>query len=147
MGLFSCSTENAQQIRGYLEAGPSRQSRKASGESVPEYEPKSPKRQHQPVTGPLVKSILQRYEQGESTKHLANELGLSRTTISNVLKRNGVEVRVFARPAADTVAEMTRLYKEGLSLEKVGQRVGFSTRTVHTYLRRAGVAMRSVSGV
>lgn len=85
------------------------------------------------VSASKAKRIVAGYEAGKTVYDLPDEHSLHRTTISFVLKRNGVRLRLQS-PTEEQVNEMIRLYGEGLSLKRVGERLGFDAGTVRNYL-------------
>ncbi|MDR3315243.1 MAG: hypothetical protein LBS98_01975 [Coriobacteriales bacterium] len=72
---------------------------------------------------------------------LANKYDCNRTTVSKVLKSNGVDVTI-KRMDDKQIEEAKRLYATGLSLKQVGQEMGICESTVRATLTRAGVEMR-----
>ncbi|MGO2140764.1 MAG: helix-turn-helix domain-containing protein [Leucobacter sp.] len=139
MGLFSCNTEKLRLLKDSLRGTPQPQ-------TAPAPEIKVQARAKAPVPGGEAAAILQGYSDGKSTKDLAVEYSRSRTTISNILKRNNVKVRTLASPSASDVARMAQLYKSGLSLKKVGKRVGYDATTVRANILKVGVKMRDSHG-
>lgn len=91
--------------------------------------------------------IVQGYTAGKSTKQLARESGRSRSSISAVLKRSGIEMRTFREASEADIRMMVYLYESGLSLRRVAERVGFSERTVLNRLREAGIQTRNSQGI
>ena len=95
--------------------------------------------------GAEIEQLAQRYKDGATVYVLAKEFGCNRTTVSNVLKRHGVTLRM--KPlTAEQVDEAAVLYRQGLSLARVGKQLGVSARTVQLRLRGRGVVMRDVRG-
>ncbi|MCA0346229.1 MAG: helix-turn-helix domain-containing protein [Actinobacteria bacterium] len=87
--------------------------------------------------------IAEGYAAGKTVYELATEFGCHRVTISAVLKRRGVTLRL--RPATkEEIERMIALYQSGLSLAAVGKNLGINASTVLRYLRDNGVPTRSV---
>lgn len=87
--------------------------------------------------------IAERYGNGECSPALAKEFGCHTKTITNIVKRNGVDVR---KPGGtektvgdEDVDRMVELYSGGISQEKIGDEIGVSQPIVSRYLRSAGV--------
>ena len=76
---------------------------------------------------------------------LGDEFGIERRTVSVILKRHGVRMRMQSLDE-EAIDEAVRLYESGLSLAKVGERVGVTARTVQLRLRERGVTMRDTHG-
>lgn len=89
--------------------------------------------------------IVTAYEAGKTVYELATSYNCHRVTISAVLKRKGVAIRLTS-PTSEQIHEMVHFYQSGLSLAKVGERFGFNPSTVLTHLREAGVATRDAHG-
>ena len=53
----------------------------------------SPPRQRRRITAQLRKAVVQAYESGKTSRHVAEDLELGRTTVLKILKTAGVEVR------------------------------------------------------
>ncbi|MDO4607347.1 MAG: hypothetical protein Q4B12_08520 [Bowdeniella nasicola] len=70
------------------------------------------------------------------------EFSCHRATVSAVLKRRGVALRL--QPATKVEIErMIALYQSGLSLAAVGNNLGINANTVLKYLRANGVPTQS----
>jgi DNA-binding CsgD family transcriptional regulator len=89
--------------------------------------------------------VVERYRQGATVYELAAEFGCNRKTISERLKRVGVQMR-GGSPNDDQMDEMVRLYKSGLSLARVGDQVDVSAGTVLAALRARGIETRDTHG-
>lgn len=85
------------------------------------------------------------YGLGATIRQIAKELGSNPTTVSGILKRQGVRLRLRS-PEPCQVDAMVRLYESGLSLARVGEQLGFDARTVQHKLRERGVERRDTHG-
>ncbi|WP_410002427.1 helix-turn-helix domain-containing protein [Bowdeniella nasicola] len=89
-----------------------------------------------------VHRIAEGYTAGKTVYELAVEFSCHRATVSAVLKRRGVALRL--QPATKVEVErMIALYQSGLSLAAVGKNLGINASTVLKYLRANGVPKRS----
>lgn len=93
------------------------------------------------LRGQNVRDLVAAYEAGATLRQLADRFGVTRQTVSNLLKRNGVTPRWGRLTSAD-VDEAERLYAQGLSLTRIGERLSVSDDTVRYQLKKRGVQMR-----
>ncbi|CAN5320547.1 hypothetical protein BH11ACT1_BH11ACT1_26770 [soil metagenome] len=89
--------------------------------------------------------VVRRYEAGAQMKYLAKHFGVHRSTVSAILKRQGVSTRQSGL-SADQVDQAVWLYKQGKSLAMIGRELGVDTGTVHNRLRERGVTIRDTHG-
>lgn len=116
------------------------------GPASPEYEPFGPIRQRQRrLSNGDVEKLVSRYLGGATVYELAAEFDMSRSTVSNRLKRAGIALRLGS-PTQETIDEIVRLYNGGASLAVVGKQVGFAPGTVHRHLRDRGILTRDTHG-
>jgi transposase-like protein len=87
-------------------------------------------------------AICTAYQSGSTMASLATAHSITRETVSEALKRNGVNVRPQRRLDATGLKRAIRLYEQGWSSERVGADLGFDARTIVTQLRTAGVRIR-----
>ena len=76
--------------------------------------------------------LVQGYREGKTTYELGQEFGIHRSTVSVILKRCGVELRMHgldesARP------EIARLREDGWSYARLGQRFGVGAETLRRF--------------
>lgn len=86
--------------------------------------------------------IIEEYKAGESMARLGLKHKVSRHTISELLKRSGVEAR---QPKVMREAEVTKavnLYEAGYSLKEIGELLGFDAETIRQKLIKRGVQTR-----
>lgn len=104
------------------------------------------RRQAQPrISDEQARRIAEGYLAGKTVYELAAEFGCHRVTISAVLKRQGIALRL--QPAAEEEVErMITLYQSGLSLAAVGESIGVNASTVLRHLRDNGVPTRTSQG-
>ena len=88
-----------------------------------------------------VVELIEAYEAGTTTYHLAEHFGIRRQTVSAILKRNSITPRWRRLTEAD-VDEAERLYGQGMSLVRVADRLKVGSETVRLRLRKRGVQMR-----
>lgn len=87
--------------------------------------------------------IAEGYTAGKTVYKLAAEYSCHRVTISAVLKRRGVVLRLYPATKVD-IERMIALYQSGLSLAAaVCKNLGVNASTILRYLRANGVPTRS----
>lgn len=97
------------------------------------------------ISDEQARRIAEGYTAGKTVYELAAEFGCHRVTISAVLKRRGVALRL--QPAAEEeVVRMIGLYKSDLSLAAVGDSIGANASTVLRHLQNNGVPTRTAHG-
>ena len=136
VGLFSSHSNLLYEVHRHLTPGDSG--------SRPERYPR-PSRALRQITDSAKQKIIDGYREGMTVYELAAHHQCHRTTVSEVLKRNGVKLRRTPAPA-DQIQEMIRLYESGLSLARVGERFGVNASTVLKHLRERGVPTRKSHG-
>lgn len=94
-----------------------------------------------------VTELVARYLDGASTRRLAEELDVSRSALTRLLRAEGVQVRSRRNLLTETnIDEAARLYTEGLLLRQVAARFEVSTETVRLALVRRGTHLRTGLG-
>lgn len=73
---------------------------------------------------------------------LAAEYQVKRESISKLLRREGVKIRLRRQMSDEQTDEAVRLYESGLSLEQIGSRLGWDHSTIYRHLRKRDVKMR-----
>ena len=91
-----------------------------------------------------VAKVLAWRSAGWSTSRIAHALQRPGPTISNILRRHGVQSHRWISESARE--EIIRLRREGVSTHRIASRIGTSRRTVMVVLRAAGLTDRSNSG-
>lgn len=76
---------------------------------------------------------------------LAAEYHVKRESISKLLRREGVEIRLRKQMSQEQIDDAVRLYGTGLSLEQIGSRLGWDHNTIYRHLKKRGVQMRGPS--
>lgn len=74
---------------------------------------------------------------------LAKQYGVKRETISKLLRREGVALRVHRTMSQTDIDQAVQLYTQGLSLQKIGDQLGWDHNTIYRHLKRRGVQFRS----
>jgi transposase-like protein len=97
------------------------------------------------LRGPEIDELVAGYQGGATVYELAEQFGVHRSTVSDVLERQGV-ARRFGPLSPAQVATASSLYEGGLSLAKVGQQLGCHATTVREALTKAGVEIRPRNG-
>lgn len=97
------------------------------------------------VTGKEADEIVRLYATGITATDVSERTGRPLRTVTDVLRRHGVEVRrQFSRVDMDC-SEIERLYLSGQSIRKIAEKLGVGKSTVSKHLATAGVPLRSKS--
>lgn len=89
-----------------------------------------------------IRTICERYKNGTSSYELAREFGCHRRTISDALKRNGVEVSHRASTKPELVKRIIELYADYKTPKEIGAIVGVGSDTVRNVLKDNGIYIR-----
>ena len=87
--------------------------------------------------------MMRRYHAGETVYDLAEAFGCHRSTVSAVLKRNGVTVTLVKSEKIFDPAEAAALYEAGMKSKEIGKRFGVSEQTIRDCLKKQGIKMRT----
>ena len=85
-----------------------------------------------------IQAVIQKYEAGASTYELADEFGCHRSTISAVLKRNGI---VVTKRKVD-IAVAIQMYESGKTTTEIAKYFDTNGSVISKTLRQNGVKMR-----
>lgn len=97
------------------------------------------------VTGKEAAEIVRLYATGITATDVSERTGRPLRTVTDVLRRHGVEIRKqFSRVDMDS-SEIERLYRAGWSIRKIAEKMGVGKSTVGKHLTSAGVTLRSKS--
>ena len=97
------------------------------------------------VTGKEAAEIVRLYATGITATEVSEKTGRPLRTVTDVLRRNGVEIRrQFSRVDVDR-SEIERLYRSGQSIRKIAIQLGVSKSAVGKQLANAGMTLRSKS--
>lgn len=94
------------------------------------------------LSGIEIQSICKRYQSGDSVYKLAKDFDCHRSTISAVLKRNGVEVTHLASKKPELVKIVIDLYAEMKTPKEVGAIAGINEGTVRQILKDNNIHIR-----
>jgi intein-encoded DNA endonuclease-like protein len=72
---------------------------------------------------------------------LAIEFNIDRRTVSDRLKKAGVEMRLQP-PSEEVIAKMITFYQSGSSCANIGKKLRRSPQTVLRFLREGGIEIR-----
>jgi uncharacterized protein (DUF433 family) len=92
-----------------------------------------------------IADIVRRYEAGETTQHIGNRYGISKTRVATVLREQGITIRRQGL-TEDQVTEAARHYAAGKSLAWLAAQYDVSHTTVAAALREQGVQLRQRPG-
>ena len=87
--------------------------------------------------------IIEKYKAGKSTYALAKEYNCHRSTVSRLLKRNGIEVTKTKLNIDDAI----RLHEAGHTSTEIAQKYQMNQSAVTRRLRQAGVKMRKLQTI
>lgn len=85
--------------------------------------------------------MASRYQDGATVYELAAEFNINRGTVSGLLKKAGVKMRLQP-PTQERLDEIARRYILGQSCATVGNELHLSPQTVLRYLRDRGIPIR-----
>jgi transposase-like protein len=89
--------------------------------------------------------VIASYAAGATVYELAAKFGINRKTVSRILHRNEVTMRMVGLSEAQ-IDEAVKLYENGRSTGWIGHHLQVDARTVHRRLRDRGVTMRDIHG-
>jgi hypothetical protein len=89
--------------------------------------------------------LIAAYKVGATVYQLGRQFGIARQTVSKILHRHGVTMRMTGLSPSQIV-EAARLYESGWSLAQVGMHLEVSSDTVRLRLLERGVRMRPRPG-
>ena len=86
--------------------------------------------------------VVHQYQAGNTINAVAREFKLHRTTVTAILERHDVKVRL-RRMSEEHVSAAVKMYAAGHSLADVGSSLGFDPTTLASHLRDQGLRIRS----
>lgn len=86
--------------------------------------------------------ITARYQQGWSSRRLAETYGVSKASIVNLLREADIPIRYQSLDDSQ-IKEVIQQYAAGVSLTAVGKVYGVSAETVRNLLKKHSVALRN----
>jgi IS30 family transposase len=89
--------------------------------------------------------VIDAYKAGTTMTALAKRYDVKRETISKLLRREGVTIRVRRAMSRAEIDQAVQLYKGGLSLQKIGDQLGWDHNTIYRHLKKRAVVMRGPS--
>lgn len=89
-----------------------------------------------------IQEVIQLYLNGVSANTIATSFGCHRRTISDVLKRNGIEVSHKASAKPELVKKIIELYAKYKTPKEIGAIVGLDCGTVRQVLKDNGIYIR-----
>jgi hypothetical protein len=85
----------------------------------------------------VIQQLLADYRAGRTGRELAEQYGLARSTVIELLRQHGVVVR-YPRATPEEAAEMVRLYQSGVRQVDIAARFGRDPGNIWHVLKRAG---------
>lgn len=144
MGLSEINSNNYDIILNKVKSTPITP---VTGSSVPEYSDNAYnikteiKQQQKHLSDEELELIAQKYLAGVSTYDLAQEFGCHRYTISNNLKRMGIDVSGHVEGRKYKTEEVIRLYtEERKSVKQIAKMFGVCDGTIYKCLRRNNIS-------
>jgi DNA-directed RNA polymerase specialized sigma24 family protein len=135
LGRYSKHSRSLEKLQELLELVPSR------GSPAPRRTRQAQRRLQEAEA----KELVAGYVAGSTVYELADQFGVHRHTVSEILERHGV-ARRHQRLSPEQLDLVCTLYESGLSLTKVGNRLGRPAETVRQALIKAGVEIRPRNG-
>ncbi|MFV4913874.1 helix-turn-helix domain-containing protein [Microbacterium lacticum] len=89
--------------------------------------------------------IIDRYGEGETAKALAEEFGIARNSVLNILRDNSVVVR-RQPPSSEQQIRLTREYESGATIAELVTRYGHSYGAIRRVLKDSEIQMRARGG-
>lgn len=139
--LSSCNTE---QLTSVVRSVRRFQVEFSKGDAAP-VGPLSEVSKYRLVSGNEATRIVELYGSGLNAVEVGERVGRPSRTVTDVLRRAGVEIRQRTKLEEIDEEEAARLYGSGLSQREVGRRLGVSEGSVRKLLERAGVQLREPS--
>lgn len=109
--------------------------------SMADVQPTRPRNLRRRLSRRQVAEIVSRYNAGDNTPVLAEDYGIAKSALLQLLRREGVTLRKQSITPREA-KQAARLYESGLSIVEVVERIGYSYTAVRESLHRSGVAMR-----
>jgi hypothetical protein len=136
------STFAVELVRLYsnLSAAPLGGARSACSATRPAEASKRPRQHHRRLGPAEVAKLIETYGQGVTIKQLAERFGIHRVTVSALLHRHGVSLRLAGLGDAE-VEEAASLYRQGWTLAGLGKMFAVNPVTVWRRLQAVGVNM------
>jgi DNA-directed RNA polymerase specialized sigma24 family protein len=113
-----------------------RRVRRAATARMPREGPKRSKQHHRRLGPTEVTQLIKAYGEQASVKELAQSIGIHRVTVTALLRRHRVELRL-AGLEPEEIQAAARLHSEGWSLARLGEKFGVDPATVWRALRKA----------
>jgi len=139
--LSSCNTE---QLTSVVRSVRRFKVEFSEGNAVPVEHPTAESK-YRLVSGNEAERIVELYGSGLNAVEVGERVGRPSRTVTDVLRRAGVEIRQRTKLEEISEEEAARLYGSGLSQREVGRRLGVSEGSVRKLLERAGVQLRKPS--
>lgn len=89
-----------------------------------------------------LQKIVVLYQSGKTTRELGEMFGVCKTTIVNLLRKQGVEVTRSKVQAKLNAEEVISLYEYGYTSGKIAKQFGVNPQTILNCLRNHGVKIR-----
>lgn len=89
-----------------------------------------------------IQEIVSLYKEGETTYKLAKKFGCSKTTISKLLKQQGVNVTKSKVQAKLDAEKIITMYEKMYTSEQIAKQLGVSSYSIMKCLRAHGVKIR-----
>jgi hypothetical protein len=100
---------------------------------------------HRRLGPDIIAQLVADYEAGLPTTALTTTYGLSKGSVLQLLRQNGVEVR-HQSLTPDQLQEAVGLYEQGWSLAKVGAHFARDASFIHVTFKREGIPRRDSHG-
>jgi transposase len=94
------------------------------------------------ITDDEIKNICKDYLKGESLINLANKYKINHNKISEIIKKNGIEIRKSPETSINDILSIIEEYKNGKSTIQISKEKKMNLATVCNILKRNNVKMR-----
>lgn len=82
------------------------------------------------------------YHAGVTTRQLSDNYGIGKTTVTRLLRENGIQLRHQGLDATQ-ISRAVELYQSGASVAQLASKLGVHASSAYDALRAAGVAFRT----
>ena len=91
-------------------------------------------------------AVVEAYEAGATSRKLAEQFDLARSTAVSLLRKHGVGIR-YPRLTPEQRARIIELYLSGVSQKEIARRFERDPGNIWHVLERAGLKLESLGGV
>lgn len=134
VSLSSCNTENLQTVVRHLKQLTRPTEPTESHPTAVEGESSVPKRSYRFVSDSEAQEIIELYATGLTAKAVGEKVGRNPRTITDTLRKHGVDIRSKISITGADIRVMVRLHESGQSCTDIATQLGVSRASVYRYL-------------